>query len=141
MDDRGKAMFTCYVSCPHYVPDSCQLEGFPRHCSVEWLYGELGVSVIIPQTAAGYGILSKFHFLLTAPAAQKLFAVGLVYSRHSLQMCHFVDYWGQGGFCLCQCGEVCSSGGRPNVQSYSCLFALLVKQHLAAYGQLLIQAR
>lgn len=38
-------------------------EGFPDHCSMERLSGELGVSAIIPQTAAGYSILSKFYFL------------------------------------------------------------------------------
>lgn len=36
--------------------------GFPDHCGTESLY-ELGLSAIIPHIAAGYSILSKFHFL------------------------------------------------------------------------------
>lgn len=66
MEDMGKSMFTCFVSCPFCVPCFRQLsvtEGFPDHCSMEWLSAKLGVSAIIPQTAAGYSILSKFHFL------------------------------------------------------------------------------
>lgn len=35
---------------------------FPDHCGTESLY-ELGLSAIIPHIAAGYSILSKFHFL------------------------------------------------------------------------------
>lgn len=38
------------------------------------------MSVIMHQTAVGYGILSKFHFLPTAPAAQQLSAVEFLFS-------------------------------------------------------------
>lgn len=66
MEDMGKSMFTCFVSCPFCAPCFRQLsvtEGFPDHCSMEWLSSKQGVSAIIPQTAAGYSILSKFPFL------------------------------------------------------------------------------
>lgn len=53
-------------------------EGFPDHCNFEWLFSKLGMSVIIHQTAVGDGIVSKFHFLPTAPAAQQLSAVGFL---------------------------------------------------------------
>lgn len=52
---------------------------FPDHCSMEWLSSRLGLSAIIPQTAAGYSILSKFHFLCaSAIATQQRSAVGFL---------------------------------------------------------------
>lgn len=83
MENMGKSMFTCFLSCPFCVLCARQLsvtEGFPDHCSFELLFSKLGMSVIIYHTAVGYGILSKFHFLPTAPAAQQLCAVGFLFS-------------------------------------------------------------
>lgn len=90
---------------------------------MECLYSKLGVSVIIPQTAVGYGIWRKFHFLPTSPAAQQLSAVAF-----SLSYKYKI---------------VCGSGASPHVLSYSGLLPVLVKQHcryLITYGQLLRRA-
>ena len=98
MEDMGKSMFTRFVTCTFRVPCFRQLsvtEGFPDHCSMEWL-SKLGVSAIIPQTAAGYSILSKFHFLCVRRLLLLPSAVGFLlshkYETHTLQMCDAVHY-------------------------------------------------
>lgn len=66
--------FVCAV-CQTAVSNT----GFPDHCGMERLFSRLGLSAIIPQTAAGYSILSKFHFLCaSATATQQRSAVGFL---------------------------------------------------------------
>lgn len=134
MENMGKSMFTCFMACPFCVLCARQLsvtEGFPDHCSMEWLYSKLGVSVIIRQTAAGYGILSKFHFLPPAPAAQQLSAVGFLFSykykKEPLSRC--VMFWIiKNKNSLVCVSEICSSDSCPNEQSYSYLQSNIVTE-------------
>lgn len=93
---------------------------------------KLGLSAIIPPIAAGYSILSKFHFLCACvlpllSSSVLLLSSPLINMRHTLHMCGVVHYWGHGVFCLCWCNDVCSSGASPNLPRDSCLFAVLVK--------------
>lgn len=124
-------------------------EGFPDHCSMDWVSGKLGVSAIIPQSAAGYSILSKFHILCayTAPAVCQLSAVGFLLSyKYETDTCSRCAM-----LCIIEAVEyfVCVRGmmfaALASVQMCKvilvCLLSWLKQQcnYLTTYGQLLLQ--
>lgn len=152
MEDMGKSMFTCFVSCPFCVPCFRQLsvtEGFPDHCSMEWLSSKLGVSAIIPQTAAGYSILSKFHFLCAycscCSAALCCWFSSLlqIWDRHTCSRCVMSCIIEAMEYFVCVCAMMFAALAPVQICQviFVCLLSWL-KQHcnnLTTYGQLLLQ--
>lgn len=152
MEDMGKSMFTCFVSCPFCVPCFRQLsvtEGFPDHCSMEWLSSKLGVSAIIPQTAAGYSILSKFHFLCaycsccSAALCYWFSSLLQIWDRHTCSRCVMSCIIEAMEYFVCVCAMMFAALAPVQICQviFVCLLSWL-KQHcnnLTTYGQLLLQ--